>query len=216
MRKPTVVAVMVMALCGSVAASTTFDLGLKVGGGMSRLNIEDFDMKAGFDGGAFFNVKFNPKLSIQTEILYAQKGTKFSLLGGEIKWKLDYIEIPILVKQRVSTAGNVKPVFFAGPAIAILTSAKRISSSAGTDEEEDIKEEFESTDIGLAVGAGIDWLMGTSGILVMDLRFTVSLTNNSAAESASSVGFYVGDQSLRNWNITFMVGYGFQLGNKGR
>lgn len=215
MRRPMLVAVMVMVLCGGVAAGTTFDLGLKVGGGMSKLNIEGMDMKMGLDGGAFFNVRFNPKLSIQAEVLYAQKGSKLSLLGVDVaEWKLNYIEIPILVKQRIMTSGKVQPVFMAGPAIGMLTGAKRINSI--TDEEVDVKEGFESMDIGLAVGAGADVLMGTSGVLVMDVRFTISLTNNFTGEIVNDVGFDAGDETLRNWNITFMVGYGFELGKKGQ
>lgn len=215
MRRTIVIGVMVMALCGGAAASTTFDLGLKVGGGMSKLNIEGVDWKTGLDGGAFFNIKLNPNLSIQTEILYAQKGLKLDLMGlGEYKWVMDYIEIPIVVKRGFSTTGNVKPVFFAGPAIGFLISAKQTLSLMGTEAEDDIKEVFKSTDIGLTVGAGIDWLMGTSGKLVMDLRFTISLTDNFD-KSTALVEDIVSDESLRNWNMAVMVGYGFGLGNKG-
>jgi hypothetical protein len=217
MRRPTMIAVMVMALCGSVAASTTFDLGLKVGGGMSKLNIAGADMKAGLDGGAFFGIRLNPNLSIQTEILYAQKGMEFNLLGlGDFKWEMDYIEIPIVVKRGFSTSGNLKPVFFAGPAISFLSSAKRTSSVMGTEEEEDIKEGFKSTDIGVTAGAGLDWLMGTNGRLVADLRLTISLIENRDT-SSDILQDTIGDEgSLRNLNITLMVGYGFELGGAGR
>lgn len=209
MRRPMLVAAMVVVLCGSVAAGTTFDLGLKVGGGMSKFNISGHGMRMGLDGGAFFNVRFNPKLSVQAEVLYTQKGSKFSVAGVDLlEWKMSYIEIPILVKQRIATSGKVKPVFMAGPAIGMLTGANRINCL--TDEEVDVKDGFESMDIGLAVGAGADVLMGTNGMLVVDARFTISLTNNNVDE------FVVGDQTLRNWNITFMVGYGFELGKKGQ
>ena len=218
MKRPVSVmaAVLVMALCGGAVAQSNLDLGFKLGGGMSKLNIQDVDWKMGLDGGAFFNIGITPGLSIQPEVLYAQKGMKIDLMGlGEFEWKMDYVEVPILVKRAISTSGNVRPVFYTGPVVSFLTSAKQTTSLMGIEEEEDIKEVFTGTDIGLAVGAGLDWLVGTSGKVVMDVRFTISLSDNFDKGSPLVQPIGAGDESLRNWNMAFMIGYGFWLGEKG-
>jgi hypothetical protein len=132
-------------------------------------------------------------------------------MGAEFEWKMDYIEVPILVRREISSSGNVTPVFFAGPAVSFLTSAKQTFSYMGNEEEDDIKEVFKGTDIGLVVGGGLDWLVGTGGKLVMDARFTISLSDNFD-KSSSVVEDIVSDESLRNWNLAFMLGYGFGLG----
>jgi hypothetical protein len=213
-KRSMMVAVMVLALCGGAMAQTISDVGFKAGGGMSKLNIEGVDWKMGFDGGAFLNMKFSPNLSIQPEVLYTQKGLKVDIMGlAEYEWKMDYIEVPILVRREIPTSGNVRPVFFAGPAVSFLTSAKQTLSFMGDEVEEDIKDVFKSTDIGLIVGGGLDWLVGTSGKLVTDVRFTISLSDNFD-KSSPLVEDIVTDESLRNWNLTFMVGYAFGLGGK--
>ena len=210
--KRSVILVLAALLVSSAAmAETNYTLGVKAGGGMSKMNIEGGDWKMGFDGGAFFDVEFSPGYSIQAEFLYAMKGLKLDLMGmGEFEWKLDYIEIPILLKRKLITEGDVRPVFFAGPAIGILSSANQKVEFMGEEEEVDIKDVFTSTDIGLVVGAGLDWMVGTSGKLTLDARFTISLTDNFD-KSSQEVEDIVTDESLRNWNLALMVGYGFQL-----
>jgi len=53
-------------------------------------------------------------------------------------------------------------------------------------------------------------MVGTSGKLTLDARFTISLTDNFD-KSSQEVEDIVTDESLRNWNLALMVGYGFQL-----
>jgi hypothetical protein len=204
---------MVLVLCGGATAQTTLDLGLKAGGGMSKLNVEGFDWKTGFDGGAFLSINFGQNFSIQPEVLYTQKGMKLSFMGlVDVTWKLDYVEVPVLIKRTFPTSGSVKPVLFAGPAIGFLTTAKLTASALGIEEEFDIKDVHKSTDFGLCVGGGIDWLMGTSGKLTMDVRFTASLTDNFDRTNDVVEAYIPAGEGLHNWNIAFMVGYGFNLG----
>ncbi len=215
MRKMILAVAMVLLLCGGATAQTTFDLGLKVGGGMAKVNISGVDFKFGLDGGAFFGITPWPNTTIQTELLYAQKGMKVDIAGvAEYKWKLDYIEVPILLKRTFPTQGSLKPYLTVGPVIGFLTSAKEVESIPllGLEEEEDIKDAFKSTDIAIAVGGGLDYLVGTNGMLLLDLRFSISLTDNFEDKEKVEGAIIEGDESLRNWNITFMVGYGFELG----
>jgi opacity protein-like surface antigen len=220
MKKLILTAVLVGALCGGAAAQTSYCLGAKVGGGMAKVNISGSDMVPGFDGGVFVEIKLG-SFSIQPEILYTMKGMKFkqSILGyaAELEWKFNYLEIPILIKKTMNTESSMKPTFFAGPTVSFLMSAKESFTNNVVPDlnysDEDVKDAFKSTDICLAVGAGIDFDAGQSGKVILDLRFTISLTDIlDSREELDQV--IIGTGSMRNWNLTFMVGYGFDLGKK--
>jgi hypothetical protein len=217
MKKLTLAVTLVFVLCIAPVTHATMDLGFKVGGGMSKVNLTGVDFKAGADGGIFLNIKPSTSFSIQPEVLFTMKGMKIDLMGvGDYKWNFTYIEVPILIKRTLQTQGKIKPTFFAGPTIGFLSTAKQKVSIPllGTDEETDIKDAFKSTDIGLAVGAGMDWMMGQSGVLVFDLRFTISLTDILDNRAVVAEDIAIGPGSMRNWNLTFMVGYGFALGKE--
>ena len=217
MKKLVMVMALVLVFSGAAVAETSLELGFKAGAGMAKVNIDGVDFKMGGSGGIFLGIKTSETFSIQTEILYSMKGMKIDLMGlGEYNWKLNYIEIPILVKKALSAQGKVRPVFFGGPYLGLLSSAKHSISVplAGLDEEQDIKDYFTSTDFGLTVGGGLDWMMGESGKLTLDLRISISL--GDIFDDPSGVDDYlaVEDESLKNMSIFFMVGYAFDLSKK--
>jgi hypothetical protein len=217
MKKLLLVVVLTAALAGGAVAQTTMALGVKVGGGMAKVNLSGVDMKTGLIGGAFFGIKLGT-FTIQPEVLYAQKGMKIDILGiAEYKWNFTYIEVPVLLKRTFPSAGKFQPCVFVGPVIGMLSSAEQqlVSSLADIDEKTDIKDGFKSTDIGLAVGAGFDYKVGTSGLLVVDARVTLSLTDIlDDRQVLADEDLIIGPGSMRNMNISLMVGYGFELGKK--
>src|SRR5690606_20144558 len=91
----------------SVAAHAQY-IGIKGGLNLSNLNIDGIDdenMRPGYHVGAFFNLPISDGFAIQPEVLYSTKGTRadynqdlgvFGEFNAETKFKLDYIDIPIL------------------------------------------------------------------------------------------------------------------------
>jgi len=169
-------------------------------------NSYSYDMKTGVALGVFAVYKVNDNLSIQPELLYTQKGMEeewaytgqlYDASGNPYSWwvpetdsskwevKLDYIEIPVLVKYSISPGGDVCPFVFGGPALGILMSAKVDS--------EDIKKYCNSTDIGLVLGGGVELESGIS----IDLRYDMGMTKI----------FKEGDSKSKNTVISLMVGY---------
>lgn len=150
----------------------------------------DLSSKTGIIGGAFVAFSAGPRLSIQPELLFSQKGSKLSLFGSEAKTKMDYLEIPVLLKLKLGLpTAPTAPFLFAGPSFGILASAKQEALGM---EEEDVKDAFKSTDVGLAFGAGLD-----AGKITLDARYTLGVTD---IDEASGV-------STKNNTITLMVGY---------
>ncbi len=157
---------------------------------------EDFESRLGICIGGFITVNISEMFAIQPEVLYSMKGSKVEgTLFGEtfkVEFNLSYLEIPVLVKLRIPTQGNVKPSLFVGPSLAIKLSGKGKIEYAGESEEEDL-EELKDTDFGLIMGAGIDF-----GKLTVDLRYNLGLTKIPEE-----------DDDVKNKVISLMIGYSF-------
>lgn len=118
----------------------------------------------GFVAGAYLEFPHisQPLLSLQPEILYTMKGyipinQSFSANGSTFTAKvtasLNYLEIPILIKYKLSTS-EVKPPLFVGPTLGILLIGKMKSEATGSaTEETDIKSKTRDTDWGIVLGA---------------------------------------------------------------
>ena len=207
----------VMVIAGAVAGFLLFPqvasaapptFGLKVGVNLSNLNGSDvatfesefgpMKSKIGFCGGGYMVFALSKGMAIQVEALYTQKGSRFDMdVDGEtvvLHWNEDYIEIPVLFKYTFETKGNIKPVLFAGPSVALKMSAKLKASFQGTSEDIDIPG-FQSSDIGLVFGGGID--IGPR--IRVDLRYTMGLTKLIEIEGQTG--------NLKNGVFSLMVGY---------
>jgi hypothetical protein len=150
----------VVAISFSAAQAQYF--GIKGGLNFSKLNtgntldLEDFNDKylTGLHVGGYVNLKLSEKLSFQPELMYAMKGTKFDyeLLGapGEVKLRLDYIEIPLLAVYNIGSMIQLQ----AGPYIGFLVNADYTSDS---DEESIDTDNFESFDFGLSGGVAFNF-----------------------------------------------------------
>lgn len=157
---------------------------------------ENFESRLGICIGGFITFNISEMFAIQPEVLYSMKGSKAEgTLFGEtfkLQFNLSYLEIPVLVKLRIPTQGNVKPSLFVGPSLAIKLSGKGKMEYAGESEEEDI-EELKDTDFGLIIGAGVDF-----GKLTVDLRYNLGLTKIPEE-----------DDDVKNKVISLMIGYSF-------
>jgi len=173
--------------------------GIKVGLNMANVTGDDADIAGmdkksllGFAVGGFLTYNLMEIVAIQPEVLYTMKGAKYEDAGGTENFKLAYIEIPVLAKLMLATQSNIKPNFFAGPALGILLSAK-----AG---DTDVKDQTKSTDFGFILGAGLNFNMASGGAITLDARYNMGLTNiNDSSDDAKS----------KNSVLSFLVGYGF-------
>lgn len=142
----------------TLTSQTTF--GAKGGLNLSNLSIEDAsdkNMVAGFHAGFFANMPVAGNFSIQPELLYSQKGTKWttesSLADSEVKLKLNYLEVPVNLVFNLTEDFD----FQLGPYVGYLLNANGEgqvvygSGSFQTKDELD-KENFNAFDFGLQGG----------------------------------------------------------------
>jgi len=163
-----------------------FDYGLRGGANFAQFsNVDDSEFHVGYHFGAFLNI--SPPLSpvaIQPELLYTQFGSKFEfpgdILNGSIglpnstvteTMKMNYLQIPVLVKYYFPLPGPVSPNMYAGPYVGF-----HLDSSYDGDEDfaDDWEDSVRDTDYGLVLGLGteINILLNTIHI---DARYILGL-----------------------------------------
>lgn len=186
----------------------TSKIGIKAGANFSNLYVDDVkdeNIKAGLNLGLYAKLPIAKGVSIQPELLYSSKGAKISynnpLIGGDYRFNLNYLEVPVLAVFNVGKNFNIH----AGGYAAYLTSANVKAEDNGSSNEELIsfnEDQFNRFDYGLVGGLGFDIKNVTLGA-----RYNYGL--NQIGEKNGSV---LSSQVLRNAknnNISVYVGFGF-------
>ena len=200
MKKLCVIAVIAIFSFASVNAQN-IRFGAKAGVNLASINgdeTDDFDMRTSFHVGAVVEIPLSDKFSVQPELLYSSQGaeSKFSEddFTFEEKLKLDYLNIPIMMKYYVIEGLSLE----AGPQIGILLAAKAEFEVEGESEEEDIKEFMKDFDFGLNFGAGYQLENG----LNFSARYNLGLSNINDQEESD-------DFKIHNGVIQVSVGFFF-------
>lgn len=133
---------------GLMAGSFMFAQQFGAKAGLNVSSMQGFDgtkAKTGFHAGLFMNAPIAESFSIQPEILYSQYGAKENE-GNSNSINLDYITVPVMFQY------NATPEFYleAGPELGLLISSKLKVNN----ETIDMKDETESFNLGLGLGAG--------------------------------------------------------------
>lgn len=178
MRKWLFVVVALLAF-GSTANAQGAAVGVKAGVNFANLSFDadeadvSFDQRTGFVGGLFVVWPAGGPIALQTEVLYSQKGAKIEEGSASGTIKLDFIEIPILLRaSSAPSSGGASFHVFGGPSLGFRVRARGESTFEGQTEEEDLDDEVESFDFGLVAGAGLE-----VGRFVLDGRYTWGLSN---------------------------------------
>ena len=133
----------------------------KIGG---RAPTNDLHSRKGIAFGAFVEKQISDMLSFQPEILYIQKGAKDSDQDVDVTLKLDYMEIPLLLKVNVPTEGDISPYLLVGPALSFKAGCTISGEEGGVSVDLDCDEDFivfKSFDVGGVVGAGVGFPEGS-------------------------------------------------------
>lgn len=190
--------ILITSLCLVVLVSTASaqEAGVKGGLNFSNLYIEDVDdenMKIGFNAGIYYRAQLVKQLAIQPEINYSLKGAEViydnSFLGlgnGKYRFNLSYVDVPVAVK--VNPVGNF--YLEAGPYVSLLTSVKvkRIETNGDRDIVSELdRDNFNTFDYGLFGGVGFNFTGGSLGVrynyglqeIGEDGSFAADVTSNS-------------------------------------
>lgn len=205
--KRTLLTLSAIALVAFAATANAAGLygGVKAGANFANMSdIDDSSMRTGFQGGLFVGKDVNPQFGFRVEGLYVQKGAKVDVTtpaAGEVTYKLDYIEFPILFVYNLSNSETMGFNLFAGPTLGFNMSAKI--------EDTDVKDDTESFEFGAAIGAGLAKKMASGKAITLDARYSLG---------ATGVGKDVPDNvdNPKNRGIGIMIGLQMPLGSSGQ
>lgn len=187
-------------LAAAPAAAQGIEFGVKGGVNFATLDFDEFededeppiDYRIGLAVGGYFVMPLTGRLSLQPEALYMQKGAAFG--DSDVvsaRFELDYVEIPVLVRYGF---GDIH--VFGGPSFGVKVRARSVVEFEDESEEQDLGDDVESLDFGLAVGAG--WQRGR---LSVDGRYMFGLSNINAVDRD--------DVTIKTRGIALMAGWRF-------
>lgn len=148
-------------LAFTMASQAQVSFGVKGGLNLANLSgdVEDNNMKVGFQIGGVMDYALSDAFSIQPSLLLSNKGAAFEGDGWDATLSLNYLEVPIHATYKISGLQ-----IFAGPYVGVGLFGK-VKPSEGDDMDveftSDVDEDFEfdkfpvrPLDIGLNFGVG--------------------------------------------------------------
>ncbi|MGB7217910.1 MAG: porin family protein [Vicinamibacterales bacterium] len=184
--------VVAMGTTSPAAAQGITGFGAKGGVNFATLSIDPADptccaTKTGLAVGGFVEIGVNDMIAIQPEVLYSMKGAKSSS-GTEYTFKVNTVEIPVLVKANIMTSGQMKPFVVVGPAFSFRVGDAKVEQG-GTDF---VVTTAESNDFSVIFGGGVK-------------------VNNITIEARYDLGLKDVDtttDTIKNRAFTILVGFG--------
>ena len=162
--------------------------------------------------GLFIATDIFPRLSIQPELFYAQRGSYHSLSSPEkieIEIKLDYIEVPILVKYTIIPLGEKSGLnLFMGPYIAFNISSEKREKTLNGETNRELTN-TKSLDYGLVLGMSAEFGL-FDGRFIIDIRSNIGMAESmSRIEGSIPIYEEPSDPSIYNFSGSVLIGYMF-------
>ncbi|SFQ41580.1 porin family protein [Hymenobacter arizonensis] len=175
------------------AQNVTF--GLKAGVNLANVtgdNTRELKSIIGANGGLAANFGFSDLLSVQPELLYSMKGTKYEVSNYKREGRLNYLDVPVLVKFNADG-----PFFELGPQVGFLVSQKTTEEVGGRTASTNSTDGTRKVDFGYVLGLGYQLASGPS----LGLRYNGGFSDLSDPSVAGAV--------TRNSVFQFQLGYMF-------
>jgi hypothetical protein len=164
--------------------------------------------RAAYNGGLLLSVPLTKKLSLQPELVFSAQGangkpTQNYLESATEEYKFNFVNIPFLLKYDLPLGFFVET----GPQLGILVSADIDESIVGTytTNHYSVKDQYKSTDISWAFGAG--YLSPFD--IGFDLRYNLGLTDFSNVSATGMQSAPVQNGSIKNGVLQIGLFYMF-------
>ena len=201
MKRITIAALFLIGIAGSANAQLNYGLkaGLNYGGisGIDRSNLaETASGYTGFHGGIFLGAKI-VAVGIQADATISTQGSTIKEAGGAAKnLQNTYLNLPVVAKFYL--VPNVLNIH-AGPQFSVLLNSKYDGEKTAVFDTvvQDVKDKFESKDIGMTVGIGLDLLK-----LQIEARYNIGLQDINSSFTST------GDE-LKNQVFQLSAGWKF-------
>lgn len=171
-----------------------FNFGAKGGVNFATLTGDDVDvdMRTSFHLGLVAEIPFATNFYFGPEVLYSSQGAKVNEDGFDGSFKLDYVQIPLMLKYYVGPGFSLE----AGPQIGFLASSEVETEGVSVN----MDDYFSSFDFGANLGLGYKF----ANSMFLQGRYNLGLSNIWDSEEFDS-----GDSELKNSVIQLSIGYMF-------
>lgn len=196
-----------LAFLSLIPLQAQWEIGGLIGFNISGISVptgtssENYSSKFGFGIGAVVDRPLNDQFILHLEPMFLQKGATIKTSSYTLKFKVNYIELPIMIKYAFQINSSLVPYAMAGPSIGLLTSAKYEDESGDTQDEKDNTNSF---DFGLGLGGGVSYPYGNMTFFA-ETRYVLGLANINAEADESKV---------KNRGLLVILGVTFPVGPK--
>nr|WP_294786311.1 porin family protein [uncultured Flavobacterium sp.] len=184
--------------------NVTTEFGVKGGFNMSNLidsgdDVNDNNVLYGFNAGFYATLPISDFVAIQPELLFTTKGAELeynNVLEGNAKFRLNYIELPLLVRVNITKNFNLQ----AGGYASYLVSSKVTGDGDIAFDEAIDTDDLNKFDAGIAAGVGVDFDPISIGV-----RYNYGLTTIGKERTIGGTTYTFPD--VRNSNLTLYLSY---------
>jgi hypothetical protein len=164
----------------------------------------DANSRVDFAVGGQLDYDFAAGGLFRTGLIYSRQGAEMSDQGTMVKFKINYIEVPLLFGYRFPTSSGVRPYLLGGGQLGFKVGCSVEGSQGSTTvsfacDDPNLGLDVSSFDFELGGGAGLAFPAG-SGSFTVDARYMLGLTK------------VVKDAEVKNRGFTFGVAYMFPIG----
>jgi len=163
----------------------------------------------GFGIGISYLVPTSPELGFQFGGQYIRRGTGFDVTGQNItdpnipseivvdtRFKLDYLEFPLLLRFSPGQGKSVRPVIEFGAVPGFKVGADLEIEVLGQSASQDFSQAFSDFTFGVMGGLGMDARLGESTHLLVQARYHLGLVNqiddSTVSSKSGDVGVFAG------------------------
>lgn len=179
------------------------EFGVKGGFNMSNLyqsKADDDNVLYGFNAGVYATLPISDFIAIQPEILFTTKGAELdynnAIASGNTKFRLNYIEVPLLVRVNITKNFNIH----AGGYASYLVSSKVTGDGDIIFDQEIDTDNLNKFDAGLSAGVGVDF-----NPISIGLRYNHGLTTVGKERTLAGTTYTFPD--AKNNNLTLYLSY---------
>lgn len=177
--KNVLIALTIVLSAVSVYSQPNLSLGLEAGLNLANVSIspsQTSNSRTGLIIGGVLDIGISRTIGVTTGLRYTMKGFQVTNQGVTFTDKLNYIEVPALLKVKFPLT-EVKPYLVGGPVLGIRVSATEEQSNGQQTADVDASSAFESIDFGLLFGGGLDFNVATKTDLFIQAGYGFGLSN---------------------------------------
>lgn len=165
-------------------------------------DVNDENILYGFNAGVYATLPVSDFVAIQPEVLFTTRGSELeynSDLGDQkTKFKLNYIEVPLLVRVNITKNFNLQ----AGGYASYLVSSKVTGEGIADFDEEFDTDDLNKFDAGIVAGVGVDFSPISIGV-----RYNYGLTTIGKERTEPITGTRYTFPDAKNSNLSVYLSY---------